>query len=325
MSGAVTVTTRNLPNRTASYTLSGIDLSAFGFTYYAARSDCNGGALLGPLSNIILSVDGSTEANDWASRVVVNGGAMPSQATINACETFIESLMVSGIWSKMVALNMYAPDNLIAAITPLVKVKGNDPWTNQSFVAGDLSVNGLKGDGLVGGKLLKTGVFGDDLSNTSAAVTIYIHQIATVSAGGPYYIGYTNDAATIALLLTPDLAGNSASWIFNNSTGAVSTPTHNAGYYSGNRIAAADHRLFFASSGSPHAQIGATAVGASGAVSHAEIYSHAVRWIGHPSDLGINNARYSFAAIHQGLTQTESSAFFNAIQALRTAFGGGFV
>jgi hypothetical protein len=35
--------------------------------------------------------------------------------------------------------------------------------------------------------------------------------------------------------------------------------------------------------------------------------------------------RLSFAAVHLGLTSSESSAFFNAIQALRVAFGGGFV
>lgn len=43
------------------------------------------------------------------------------------------------------------------------------------------------------------------------------------------------------------------------------------------------------------------------------------------SPFDFSSKRYSFFAIHSGLTATESLAFYNLIQAFRTTLGGGFV
>jgi hypothetical protein len=84
---------------------------------------------------------------NWALRVSINGGASPSTNTQIALTTFMQSLYNNNIYSKMISVNCLVPDNLIAASTPLIFIAGNSLWTNHNFVSGDLTVNGLLGNG----------------------------------------------------------------------------------------------------------------------------------------------------------------------------------
>ena len=86
--------------------------------------------------------------DNWARKVVVAGGAAPSSATKTALKTFYSALNLAGLLPKMVAVNPFVPDNLIASTVPLIWEAGNEQWTNHNFVAGDLTVNGLIGDGM---------------------------------------------------------------------------------------------------------------------------------------------------------------------------------
>jgi hypothetical protein len=90
---------------------------------------------------------GGPVVTDWSTRVVANGGALPSQTSIIAMETLRSSLVTQGLTNKIYSLCIFVPDSVIAASTPLIKNKGADPWTNNGFVSGDLSIQGLKGDG----------------------------------------------------------------------------------------------------------------------------------------------------------------------------------
>jgi hypothetical protein len=72
-------------------------------------------------------------SNDWVTRVVANGGAMPSSTTINALQVFVAKLRSVGLWSKMLIINPLVSDNLIASITPLLKGNSSDPWANSGF------------------------------------------------------------------------------------------------------------------------------------------------------------------------------------------------
>ena len=124
--------------------------------------------------NTVANVIHPTAAN-WLTRVVANGGALPSNTTLNATSDFCYSLDTAGLTSLIIAVNTFVPDNLIASITPLIKNAGNDPWTNNNFVAGDLNMDGLKGNG--SNKYLATGlnpsvVFDGPLS-ASAGITLY--------------------------------------------------------------------------------------------------------------------------------------------------------
>src|SRR5688572_20820326 len=94
---------------------------------------------------------------DWSTRVIANGGTIPSQSTIKCMENLRVTLIAQGITNKIYSLCVMVPDSVIAAATPLFIHKGYPMWTN-NFVSGDLTVEGLKGDGT--SKAMDTGVKG---------------------------------------------------------------------------------------------------------------------------------------------------------------------
>jgi hypothetical protein len=76
---------------------------------------------------------------------VANGGAAPSTATINAIDTFLNTLESAGLLSKIDTMCVFVPDNFIAASTPVWRRWGYDPWTNVGFGDGDISIKGITG------------------------------------------------------------------------------------------------------------------------------------------------------------------------------------
>lgn len=264
---------------------------------------------------------------DWEARVLVNGGADPSIPTLTAMSAFADALDAANLTAKMIAVNCFVPDNLIAAITPLIKVAGNDPWTNIGpFVVGDLTVNGLVGDGAT--KYLDTGVIpnvagGANYATNPLGLSAYF---STTPASPAQDVGsFTGIFDLRAMIL--ELFSGTSYWVYPYDSGSAwmqsaGTP---AGYYSGNRTAGNVNDFYFANSGTPHGPLVATNVQNEGAnlqPSH-EIYAFAINASGSPN--GFSNKRISFVAIHFGLTQAESLSLFNAVQTLRTALGGGFV
>ena len=200
----------------------------------------------------------------WADRVVTNGGSQPLQSTIDTLYTFYNGLVSAGLADKMIAVNCFVPDNLIAAITPLIvhpELGGIDPWTNVGFVAGDLSPAGLAGNSGGIGKTLRTGLqLTNCFPNTnSAGITIY-NTLSDTTVKHDCAIA-TNSGANSFQLLTCYDAGQTAYFdCFNNTTGRVSGPAlpGGVGYTSGNRISATDARIYIAKSTVSHQQTGAT-------------------------------------------------------------------
>lgn len=257
-------------------------------------------------------------ATSWASRVVINGGASPSSNTVFALSTFCYALDAASLSSKMIAVNCFAPDSLIAAITPLIVGPGNDPWINHNnaFHAGDLTVNGLHGDGAT--TFLQTGVKPSDMTGqpNSGGYTIY------------FYTCPSEASTDLAVYLSPDQAGLfnlSGTVIFdcwNYSSGATSVSLPGfIGYVSGNRVSASETHIYAANSGTAHYSAGGSS-GAPGTAPNADLWAWAMNATGTPSYL--STKRLSFIAMHQGLTATASLNFYNAVQALRVALGGGY-
>lgn len=317
MSGAVLVTGGSNPNKTVNWTMAGIDVSLAGFKYYAAQSVCVGG-LTSPFSNIVLSVDGSAIANAWANRVVTNGGAMPSVNSINACETFVESLMLAGIWSKMVCVNMVAPDSLTAALTPLVVGGGRDPWLQTS--ANDITVNGIKGAGAC---FIQTGVIPSNNPFPAFSFGFVAYNYESFTAQSQYSmacavvnsfaLGHTNTGEWDLEMPFPDaqlIVAGAVNW---------------KGYSSGQRIANNDLKCYRASSTVPWAQVGTSAAVTLDRRASVTVEFYAICENANGVPAAQSNVRHSFFAWTQGLTGTEDHALYNAVQALRTAFGGGFV
>lgn len=254
----------------------------------------------------------------WADRVVKNGGARPSSLSINASSAFLNTLVQSGLRSRIVAANFFAPDSLIACITPLIVDFGNDPWTNSNFVVGDVGANGLTGNasnkcltpGLVG-----TAIFPDD---NSAALHLYCFTYPT---GNVFPFGCDtsgNGGAIYMQFFSGTCFFNCWDPANNMATGATSS---RAGFYSCNKTASNAAAIYFASSAVAFTTLG------TGNTAHAHIRNND----GGPTIMatrcasGFSGATLSFAALSYGFSSADSQTLYNAVQALRQALGGGFV
>lgn len=316
MSGAVVVTTANLPNRTGNYTLAGVNLGIYGFAYYAARSDCSGGALIGPLSNIVPSFDGTGIATDWANRVVANGGAMPSQASINAVSAFASSLNGSGIWSKMLHVNVIAPDSITAALTPLiVGTGGYAKWKPLGAATYGVTVNGLAVNaGATGG--FSAGINLTTLvpNDTNIGLSAYAYTFNN----GSYAAGIWSNPPAFTFM-------DNALGCYCYSTTNTCFSNQGAGFYDYNRSAANLAKLYFAKSTQAHGLVQTDATTNTTARLNGPLGFNCVLSAGSENPFSDTKSRFSFWAIHLSLTQAESSSLFTAVQNLRTAFGGGTI
>ena len=258
-------------------------------------------------------------ATGWASRVVTNGGAAPSDYNVARVSDFCGALDAAGITPLMIDVCIFAPDNLIASITPLINLLGNDPWTNHNFIADDLTVSGLRGDGT--SKYLDTGVVANvAFSGTGEGGLSLYNTFADQGSGVDFYAGQSPNF--LGMLCCS--GGQAFFDCWNNTTSRVSgTPlTYGLGFTSGNRISSSDSKLYTASSVSPFAQIG-TLGSVAGATMTENLFLFCNNASGTPGSYTVK--RFSFAAIHKGLTSTQCQALYNAVQALRQAFGGGWI
>lgn len=261
--------------------------------------------------------------NNWVNTILRNGGSKPSLQTIVASNELYNN--ISNLLPKIKALNGFVSDNLIASITPLISNYGNAVWTNTNFVAGDLTSAGLKGN--ASNKYLKTGVIPATCfaSVATCGVTVYI---SVGSIGAYKTIGCnTNGTYEPAVLLYPSYANNMY-WDGYYGTGGVgrltAAQTIWTGYMSANRTATNANAVYKANSSIAHTTLVSGTNNLTGAARpNLEMYVFS----GNQS--GASNAptdqRLSFAAIHDGLTITESLQFYNAIQLFRQRLNGGFI
>jgi len=266
--------------------------------------------------------------NDWANRVVANGGAAPSAATLNALNTFCNTLDAQGLTPLMMDVCPFVPDNLIAAITPLIRSHGLDPWTNSNFVLADLTVNGLIGNGTT--KRLDVGFNPETIFRSTAAVALTggltVYNMTAANAAGQEIGALTsgNGSALQMHVSHSAVGGNALCDCFNDTTMRINAA--NAlwtGYLSTNRTALNAYSLYRANSVTPHASIGSVVGNNTLGGPNTDVSCFSGNNAGVP--FAFSAKRLSFAAIHRGLTATQSSNFFNAIQTLRTALGGGFI
>lgn len=261
---------------------------------------------------------------DWASRVIVNGGAAVSQSKINNRNTFWGALVTAAIDSLEISIMTYCADNLIAAITPLKVGGGNDPWTNSNFVLADLSADGLKGDGATKGLLpgfnLAT-LFPDD---TKLGYSVYSPQTASAVTNGVIGISNTPFTNNGSLLVCQSGQSYFECWNVTGAQGSgfLTVVETFSGFYSGNRTAANAMAFYHANSVTPFAAVD-TGTGTSGTRPNGSIQAHGVNVLG--TGIQLSPLRLSYLSIHQGFTLAQAQAEYNAVQALRVADGGGFV
>lgn len=265
---------------------------------------------------------GTTVATDWATRVVANGGAAPSAATQSAIADFVCGCITDGIWSKMLAVGVIAPDNITAALTPLLVGPGLDPWTAPG---GGIthSINGLKGH-TPSGSFVRTGVKNTDYTSAQdGGVSWYCYDATTTGFDGGSY----NEVKGI---LFAAKHSDGFAYGYHGTTAAsvneIKVASPGNGFYSNIRVTSTDHRLFFANSLNPHAEIGSNANAWAGTFldNGDGMILFAINDILGSQQLHSNDT-ISFMAWYQGsFSATDSANLFARAQTLRTAFGGGF-
>lgn len=262
-----------------------------------------------------------TETNDWAARVVANGGADPSQSTKDSICAFIDGCKADLIWDKFLALNVIAPDSKIAALTPLIVGPGLGLWSDPA--AGQpitLSVNGLMGASAQSG-FIRTGVKTTDF--TLATVTGWGLYVYTASNTG-YSGGSYNEVK--GMIGAAKNGGNTSFYNGTTAANGVVVASPGNGFYSDIRTSGTDHKLYFANSLNPHAQIGATDANAWAGpfVDNADgMILFAINDVIGSQQLNSDDV-ISIAAWYKAFTAANSAAAFARFQTLRTAFGGGF-
>lgn len=272
----------------------------------------------------------------WIKTVFTNnGGVGPSGSTCLAMNTFAIALVNAGIDTMMQAVCCFVPDGLVAALTPLYKTQGNDPWTNVGFVGADLSANGLTGDATT--KVLDTGVVSTTawqnvgntiVAGTSGGISVYTFTLGTVASGADMGAGSNSPTGAISLdvVFTPTTDNHTYFDFSNNSTGRIAVlNTGWKGFTSGNRTNGSRSDVYIASSSQVFTTLGSDANLVNGIAMPVVSFC----CFGFKSTTGTrtpnSNRTISFAALHLGLTSTQAQSLFNAVQALRVALGGGFV
>jgi hypothetical protein len=260
--------------------------------------------------------------DQWARRVVVNGGPMPSGNTLTALASF--NLAIRDIRSQIVACNFFALDSVIAARTPLiVGPSGVDPWDNLAHDNYD-GRSGLNGWALnIVGDPTLVGIIQPSLSGlsfNSAGVVLYGYDIAADPQ-------HAIDFGALHVATGDGLYFGTASGNKKTQIGKVLLTVAGAGangFYSCQRTGSTSLNMYFANSGSAHASIGSIATAETGDISNLNFSMG----IGMNTDGTFGEALgriYSFAAVTTGMNATDSGTLYAAVQALRTSLGGGFV
>lgn len=256
------------------------------------------------------------EGITWSNQVVVNGGAAPSVADTAATSTFARGVIADGNFTNILALSLFAPDNLTAALTPIpaLNPKSAAVWANSGFVGGDLTVNGLQGNGT---KNIPTTGFTDStgwLNPTNMGLFVYYYTAANEAA-------YAGSVITADFLTGGLIRGNNvAVAAFHSYDGGISGTDIGNGFYIGERTANNATALYAANSTHTFAAI---ATGA-GATNHAFQAVNAPVFTLTPSVALTSASLLSAYGFTAGMSGVQASNLYVRVQAVRTSYGGGF-
>lgn len=250
----------------------------------------------------------------WVARVVANGGASPSAGTITKADTWYKALVAASIDTLIKELSFFAPDSLIAALTPFFVTRSANLWT-VSGTGGSISAAGLN-TGV--GDLISVGGLVANYFTTATAGMSWCGQIATGTAASAQ-CGF-GTALTSALFFYTNTAQ-----AFTNAgliTWTDPFPANTNGFISINRTGV-NQLDFYRGNGTVAFASGGTNASASGTVPVSGVLKCGSQ-AGNPFYYNFS-ATYntSILSAHLGMSLAQCQAFFNANKTLRQAFGGG--
>jgi len=271
----------------------------------------------------------------WAARVVANGGTYPTAGELLAADAYYRGCVTDGIDSMILSDILVVSSSLIGATTPFFHSVGSDPWTNHSFVGGDLTINGLKGDGT--SKYLDTGIItssASPMTATNAGLAAYIHTLDTTGHGYSFGVGGVNDSSHFALYYASNIEGIYC-WRFQNANTDFVQDSDSAvgsfgyrGYSAGMRTAASGSgALTLYRQNSSITPIKSVISGSSAqtgtTIATYPIVAFALNSLGSIS--GWIDGRNSYLGVTQGMSAAQVQKHADRVQALRVALGGGYL
>jgi hypothetical protein len=277
--------------------------------------------------NLGLGVSSGLSAlnSEWLVRILAAGGSTPGASTFNANDVWYAALGVAGIQSKVKVINTYAPDNLIASFTPLLKSTGNNSWTNIGTITGAaLTVNGLALNGST--QYLATGCNPVTIGLTSSTNWGFVMVFTDDRSSAQNEWGTGTDATTSYRLYNH--YSDNKTYISNVGNvldaGTILGTGDNPGFTGVSRTTTTRVDIYFAKTGTAHSSVYNNTSNVSGnLVGSNALFAHASNENGTPANF--SKKRISGIGWGTGLTTTEDSDFFDAYNALRTSYGGGAV
>jgi|SRR5947207_942655 len=267
----------------------------------------------------------TTTANAWAAQCTTNGEA-PIASVTTAVANFVCDCVNAGVWSKLKMCNPCAPGTNFwyVTITPLIAGGGNQPWVVTGAGTNAPMANGLVAVGSP--NVWETAINLSTLmtSINNAGITIYGYSIPNALSTDLGVYDNSNNNSFHAFL---NFTGNGSLGRIGLNANGTSSAFPGNGYFSFNRISSTDMRAFWANSTNVHSQLGSTQTGSNAGAS---FINQALCPVGGlfntPAGVYVNQATgnvWSFIALHDGLTASQSSSLFDAVQKMRVAFGGG--
>lgn len=264
----------------------------------------------------------------WVARVIANGGAPPTAETREALCTFCHGLDTDLLTDKMIAVNPFVPDNIIAARTPLITPVGINLWDDNpasKFTdgpGGDLTVAGLKGNGVnkwLNTHINPTVVVPGDRDWGATLYNTFADNSNTKDMGAVDNGGFVNNDFQFLFSF-----GGQAYLDCWDGNADRTNGLNNAftGFITGNRTAINLVEIYRANTAAPNLALVASNNAAMVSTRpNSEIYVFAIQLLG--AAAGWCSRRFSFAAIHNGLVKADAQNLFNRVQQLRIDLGGG--
>lgn len=274
---------------------------------------------------------------NWAARILTNGAIQAiAQASVNAANTFYGKIVAIGL-SKFKIMSLFVPEGIgtgdNGSFTPLIKAVGSDPWPKISGTYGTTDINGYTPFPGTGAAISTGLVPNTHLTAGNYGATIYLYRNINSGTQRGAFGSAANSAFNLgdaAFHMRSNLTQGAYIFMpsFNAGTGfnPANLPSNDfAGYFSVNRVASNDMRLYVANSTLAHQQLAVDLNNNVTALPLAALTLFAVNCtVGGIVWTQFDDYTTSFFAVHEGLSSAQSLALYNAVQQFLVDKGGGF-
>ena len=248
------------------------------------------------------------DAAAFFSRVYTAGGAL-SYTEVSATETLVSDMKSAGIWTAMRAVYPMVGASAAACAQNLKSSSFTGTFTSGwTFASGGVTGNGTSA-------YMNTNFIPSSDYTSATNFGLFLYTSSTISVVERDFGIYTGMSAP-SLSLTSKDGTNSKADLFSFATARIDVSGYNVqGFYIGSRTASNSAKLFRNGT-----SIGTTTAAAGTAPSIFLVLGGANLSSSNPiTTVGVFSAKtFSFAGTCDGLTDTQASNFYTAVQAFQT-------